>query len=226
MEKIDKGIGWLERIMTMIEKYSIFQFFKGFFIILLTCLLVWFVTNPTYIFERYEEWQRQAHSEKLEMRMKNNGKLQLMAEKLLYKVGADRVLILELHNGLSSNSGIPFAKCSATYEAINKGITPIANQYQDVNLSLIPFATELFSNGYWCGDVRGLEEIDKGLTYKMLSNGTEHFAGCVIRGVEKPIAFVFVSFKDIPEHNCDNVKATIKNSTLELALLLELKKNR
>ena len=55
MEKIDKGIGWLERIMTLIEKYSIFQFLKGFFIILLTCLLVWFVTNPTYIFEKYDE---------------------------------------------------------------------------------------------------------------------------------------------------------------------------
>lgn len=226
MEKIDKGIVWLERIMTMIEKYSIFQFFKGFFIILFTCILVWFVTNPTYIFERYEEWQRQAHSEKLEMRMKNNGKLQLMAEKLLYKIGADRVMILELHNGLSSNSGFPFAKCSATYEALNKGITPIANQYQDVNLSLVPFASELFSHTYWCGNVKDLESIDRGLTYKMLSNGTEHFAGCVIKGVDKPLAFIFVSFNEIPEHQCNDVKNIIKSSTLELALLLELKKDQ
>ena len=226
MEKIDKGIVWLERIMTMIEKYSIFQFFKGFFIILLTCLLVWFVTNPTYIFEKYEEWQRQAHSEKLEMRMKNNGKLQLLAEKLLYKIGADRVMILELHNGLSSNSGFPFAKCSATYEALNKGITPIANQYQDVNLSLVPFASELFNHTYWCGNVKDLESIDRGLTYKMLSNGTEHFAGCVIKGVDKPLAFIFVSFGSIHEHNCSDVKNIIKSSTLELALLLELKKDQ
>lgn len=226
MEKIDKGIGWLERIMTLIEKYSIFQFLKGFFIILLTCLLVWFVTNPTYIFEKYDEWRSHSHNEKMEIRLKNNGKLQLMAEKLLYKIGADRVMILELHNGLSSNSGFPFAKCSATYEALNKGITPIANQYQDVNLSLVPFASELFSNTYWCGNVKDLEQIDRGLTYKMLSNGTEHFAGCVIKGVDKPLAFIFVSFGSISEHQCNDVKNIIKSSTLELALLLELKKDR
>ena len=212
--------------MTLIEKYSIFQFLKGFFIILLTCLLVWFVTNPTYLFEKYDEWRNNSHSQKLELRLKNNGKLQLMAEKLLYKIGADRVMILELHNGLSSNSGFPFAKCSATYEALNKGITPIANQYQDVNLSLVPFASELFSHTYWCGNVKDLESIDRGLTYKMLSNGTEHFAGCVIKGVDKPLAFIFVSFGSIHEHNCSDVKNIIKSSTLELALLLELKKDQ
>lgn len=225
MEKTGTGINWLERIMTLVEKYSLRQFLKGFLIILLTAAVMWFITNPTFIFEKYKEWETKTHTEKLEKRMINNEKLHISTEKLLYKVNADRVMILELHNGLSSNAGLPFAKCSATYEAINDGIIPIADQYQDINLSLMPFATELFNYGYWCGDVKELMEIDKSLCYKMLGNNTSHFAGCVIQGVDKPIALLFVSFKEVNgEHSCNDIKEAINNTTLELALLLELNK--
>jgi hypothetical protein len=224
MEKTEKGIGFLEKIMVLVDKYSIFQFIKGFFVLLITSMIIWFISNPTYIFEKYTEYSSKIHSERLETRMKNNERLHILSEKLLYKINADRVLILELHNGLSSNSGLPFAKCSATYEALNDGVQPISDQYQDVNLSLIPFATELFNKGYWCGDTEKLEMIDRGLTYKMLSNGTEHFAACVIEGIDKPLAFIFVSFKSKPDHDCRIVQENIHATALELALLLELNK--
>lgn len=161
MEDIDKGIGWLDKALTVVERYKMITVFKGIFIILLIAGTIGFIKNPTWIFEKYQEWEDKQHSEKLEHRLANNEKMHILAEKLLYKVNADRVMILELHNGLSSNSGLPFAKCSATYEAINDGVHPVADQYQDVNLSLMPFATELFDNGYWCGNTKELKGIDK-----------------------------------------------------------------
>ena len=224
IDKTEKGIGWLERLMGLVDKYSLFKFLKAFMIILLTALVIGFISNPTYIFEAYDRYKDEAHAEKLELRMRNNEKLHILCEKLMYKVGADRVVVLELHNGLSSNAGIPFAKCSATYEALNNGIYPIASQYQDVNLSLMPFANYLFENGYFCGDVEMLNDIDRGLYHKMASNGTQHFAGCLIEGVDKPLAFLFVSFKELPtdEHDCIEVRENVRHIALELALLLEL----
>jgi hypothetical protein len=225
MEKIDKGIGWLERILDLIKKYSISEFLKAFLIILLTALVIGFIAKPTYIFEKYDEWQTKQHSLKMEKRLINNEKVHILAERLLYKVNADRVLILELHNGVSSNSGLPFAKASATYEAINEGIIPVADQYQDINLSLMPFATKLIEQDYWCGNTEDLMKIDKALCYRMLGNDTSHFAGCVIRGVDKPLAFVFVKFKSVEDnHSCEDVKNIINHNALQLALLLELNK--
>lgn len=225
LENTDKGLTLVERVLGLVKKYSIFDFIKSFFLILIIAGLVGFISHPTYIFEKYQEWQEKEHAERIEKRMKNNEKLHIMSEKLLYKVGAKRVMILELHNGLENNAGMPFSKCSATYEALNENVKPIADQYQNTNLSLMPFASYLFEKGYWCGDVDDLKDIDRGLYFKMKSNETEHIAACVVEGVEKPLAFIFVSFDAIDEkHQCTEVRENIRHIALESALLLELGK--
>lgn len=225
IDKTDKGIGFLERILEMVKKYSFFDFIKGFILILLTALVIGFISNPTYIFEKYQEWGDKKHQELLEKRLKNNEKLHLKAEQLLYRIDADRVLILELHNGLENSAGMPFSKCSATYEAINEGVKPVAEQYQNINLSLMPFATYLLEHGYWCGNVEDIKDIDRGLYYKMLSNETTHFAACVVEGIDNALAFMFVSFKATDDnHKCEEVRENVRHVALEIALLLELNK--
>lgn len=226
IEDTTTALGWFERVLDMADKYRITTVLKSVFIILLIAGTVGFIKNPCWIFERYQEWQDKQHIEKLAHRLEHNEKLHIMTEKLMYKVNADRVLLLELHNGNTGLGGFPFAKCSATYEALNDGIVPVAHQYQDLNLSLMPFASKLFDEGYWCGDTQDLKEIDKALCYRMLGNDTSHFAGIVIQGVDKPIAFLFVKFRDIgDEHNCDEIKRIIQENAFQIALLLELNKH-
>lgn len=223
---VEKGLKWLNDALAIVDKYRLVTIFKAFFVMFLIVLFIGFLKNPTWIFERYDTWKDKEHTAALEQRLVNNEKLHIASEKLLYKVGADRVMVLELHNGLENSNGLPFSKCSATYEAIEQNIQPIADQYQNVNLSLMPFVNEIFECGYWCGDVDELKEIDKGLYYKMKSNGTEHFAACLIEGVDKPLAFLFVSFiKPVNEiHDCNFVRENIRHIALEQALLLELNK--
>lgn len=226
IEDTTTALGWFERVLDIANKYRIQTVLKSVFIILLIAGTVGFIKNPTWIFEKYQDWQDKQHIEKLAHRLEHNEKLHIMTEKLMYKVNADRVLLLELHNGNTGLGGFPFAKCSATYEALNDGIVPVAHQYQDLNLSLMPFASKLFDEGYWCGDTQDLKEIDKALCYRMLGNDTSHFAGIVIQGVDKPIAFLFVKFKDVgDEHNCDEIKRIIQENAFQIALLLELNKH-
>lgn len=223
LENTEKGLGFLDKALGMVERYKMITVFKAIFIILLISATIAFVNHPTWIFEQYQKWQEKEHTEKLAHRLEHNEKLHILTEKLLYKVNADRVLLLELHNGNTGLGGFPFAKCSATYEALQDGVVPVAHQYQELNLSLMPFATELFNNGYWCGDTQDLKEIDKALCYRMLGNDTSHFAGVVIQGIDKPLAFLLVKFKDIGEgHNCQDVQQIIVDSAFQIALLLEL----
>lgn len=224
LDNIEKGLGWLDKILSTIEKYRIKTILKGVLVILIIAATVGFISHPTWVFEQYEAWKDKEHTERLNIRMRNNEKLHILAEKLMYKVDADRVMILELHNGLENAVGLPFSKCTATYEALNTDVYPIANQYQSVNLSLMPFANYLFHNGYWSGDVDDLEKIDRGLFHKIKSNSTEHIACCLVEGVDEPLAFIFVSFGESPNHDCDDVRQNLRHVALETALLLELNK--
>ena len=217
------ALGWLEKILGVAEKYKLRTIFKTVFIILIMAATVGFIKNPTWVFQKYDEWKERQHQEQMDLRAVNNDKIQHLIEKSLYKIEADRIMILELHNGNESIGGLPFNKCSATFEYMDNGLYPCAELYQNQQLSLIPFASHLFSKGYFCGDLKDLEAIDRGLYHKMASNGTEHFAACVIEGIDKPLAFLIVSFKTKTEaHNCDLVREQIRHISLEIAVLLEL----
>jgi hypothetical protein len=55
-QKVDKGLGWLDKALNIVEKYKFRTIFKGIIIILIVAATVGFVSNPTYIFEKYKEW--------------------------------------------------------------------------------------------------------------------------------------------------------------------------
>ena len=217
-------IGWLEKFLKLLKEYGPFKILASVFMIAFVSIFLYFAFNPTKIFEIYDEWEKIKHDDLMELRMEMAPKIQSTIDKLTYKVGASRTIVLEMHNGNTGNGGLPFTKCTATYEGLNLGVVPVAEQYQDINLSLIPFATFLFNKGYWCGDVEELLEIDKALYYKIKSNGTEHFAACVIEGVDKAIAFMFVSFDTLPNntHDCDYIREFIRHVAMELAVYMEV----
>ena len=217
-------ITWLEKGLKLIKDYGIGRIVIGTLLIALLSVFFWFIFNPTKAFEVYDEWKDRRHDILMELRMENAPKIQGSIEKLTYKLDATRTIVLELHNGNESVGGIPFTKCSATYEALNIGQPPVASYYQSQNLSLIPFVTTLFKQGYWCGNIDDLAHIDKGLAFKMKSNGTEHFVACVIEGIDKPLAIMIVSFDKIPDegHNCSENRKNIRHIAMELAVYLEV----
>ena len=218
-------LSWLEKILNLIKNYGVGKIITGALLIAFLSVVFWFIFNPTRAFEVYDEWKSRQHTALMDIRMENAPKIQSIIDKLTYKVGASRTLILELHNGNESIGGIPFTKCSATYESLNIGAAPVSQHYQAQNLSLIPFATFLFEKGYWCGNIEELAEIDKALAFKMQSNKTEHFAACIIEGVDRPLAILFVSFDTINDrHNCGEVRENIRHIAIELSVMFELER--
>lgn len=216
-------LGWLEKGLKLVKEYGIGRIITSALLIAFLSVVFWFIFNPTQAFEVYDGWKKRQHDALMELRMDNAPKVQSAIDKLTYKVGASRCVILELHNGSESAAGIPFKKCSATYESLNVGAAPIASYYQDQNLSLIPFANHIFKTGYWCGSIEELAEIDKSLCFKMKSNNTEHFAACVIEGIDKPLAFMIVSFDEIDDHhNCEEIRNNIRHIAMELSVIFEV----
>jgi hypothetical protein len=217
-------IGWLERGLKLIKEYGIGRIVIGAILLAVLSIFFWFVFNPSSAFEVYDEWKKRQHDTLMELRLENAPKIQRAIENLTYKVDASRTVILELHNGTENINGIPYTKCSATYEALNIGARPVASYYQSQNLSLMPFVTHLFEKGYWCGNIEELAEIDKALAFKMETNGTEHFTACVIEGIDKPLAIMIVSFDKKPNehHDCDANRDNIRHIAMELSVIFEV----
>lgn len=224
VDNTDSVLDWIEKFMKLLKEYGPLKILFGMFMIAFISIFFYFVFNPGKVFEFYEEWAKIRHDSLLELRMDNAPKIQSRLDKLVMMTHASRAMILELHNGDTGNGGLPFSKCTATYEALNLNTYPIADQYQKVNLSLIPFATYLFERGYWCGDTEELQGIDKALYYKMKSNGTEHFAACIIEGIDKPLAFMIISFDTLPNetHDCNTVREAIRHIAMETAVFMEV----
>jgi hypothetical protein len=227
IDNTDSALGWLERILVLLKEYGPWKIIGATCLITVVSAFLYFTLNFTKVFEIYDAWKEREHKEKMELRMEMAPKIQSLTDKLTYSVGASRTIVLELHNGNTGNGGLPFTKCTATYESLNIGKYPVAQQYQDVNMSLMPFASKLFNCGYWCGDTEELQDIDRALYYKMKSNGTEHFSACVVEGLDsKAIAFVIVSFDKeataIAGHDCSATRECIRHIAMELAVVLEV----
>ena len=217
-------LSFLEKGLKLVKEYGVTRILTVSLLIAVLSTFFYFVFNPEKAFEIYSAWEKQRHDDLIELRIENAPKIQSQLDKLTYKVNASRVMILEMHNGSEGNGGLPFTKCTATYEALNIGEHPISQFYQLQNMSLIPFTTYLFEHGYWCGNTDEIMDIDRGLCYKMKSNNTEHFAACVIEGIDKPLAFLIVSFKTKPDetHNCDYIRENIRHVAMEVAVYLEV----
>lgn len=227
IDNTDNVLGWLEKMLFLLKNYGPWKIIGATILILIVSAFLYFMLNFTKVFEIYDAWKERQHDAKMELRMEMAPKIQSLTDKLTYSIDASRTVVLELHNGNTGNGGLPFTKCTATYESLNIGIRPIAQDYQDINITLIPFANKLFNEGYWVGNTDELLAIDKTLYYKMKSNGTEHFAACTIEGVDnKPIAFLIVSFEhkdcEIERHDCKNIRNSIRHVSMELAVFLEV----
>lgn len=226
IDNTDKVLGFLGKALELVKKYGITKILTTSLLIAVISIFFYFVFKPDAAFELYDRWKAIKHSELMDLRMQNGPKIQTLIDKLTFKVDASRTLILELHNGSDGVGGLPFTKCSATYESININRTPVASEYQNQNMSLIPFANFIFEKGYWCGDTDELQTIDRALFYKMKSNETEHFSACLIEGLEKPIAILIIAFDKTPNetHNCNDIRENMRHIAMEIAVFLEVER--
>lgn len=221
IDKVEKGVGWIERLMGLVDKYSIWKFLKAFIIILLTALIIGFISNPFYLFEKYDDYKAKVHTDKMELMKINNNLIQTELELLLEKTGADRCLLLAYHNTKESLAGVPFIYLTATHEVLNYDIAPVADGYAAVKTTLYPFLTYLNREEYWCGDIEDLREIDKSLAYRLEGNDVTHLAMINIEG-ETPLGVLVLTYttEDLQNHNCTNVEHFVRRSSTKIGVLM------
>ena len=221
IEVVDKGLGVFERLVNFFKKYSVWEILKTLILSVLIGYTIYLSLNPEIVFNAYEKWRKDEHTEAIENSMKNSVLIQNELETLRERVGASRVLLLSYHNTTSSLVGVPYIFLTAEAESIASDIHPVAEGYERVKTSLYPFINYLNKKTYFCGDIEELRNIDKSLAYRMEGNDVQHFAAMNIEG-EQPLGVLFITYtSDVDKkHNCSDVKDMILRSAGRLAIYL------
>jgi hypothetical protein len=138
---------------------------------------------------RNELKQIEAHDKAVEKRYANSPKIEQILNEVLYKYGADRVCVIEMHNGTKNVAGLPFIYGEMTYEVCRDGILPVDADYTQFNLSRLSFPTFMFEHNAFCGGMADLSKIDEKFAERLLVNNSTYLCGYTLHGSDNIIGY-------------------------------------
>ena len=133
--------------------------------------------------------QTDAHDRAVEKRYVNSPKIDQILNEVLYKYGADRVCVVEMHNGTKNVAGLPFIYGEMTYEVCRDGILPVDADYTQFNLSRLSFPTFMFEHNAYCGGMSDLGRIDDKFAERLLVNNSTFLCGYTLHGADNVIGY-------------------------------------
>lgn len=194
-QNVEKGIGWLQKLLELQQKYGFFSILKGLFIILVTGYVIFFALNPKYLLDRFETIQLEKHDKEAAKRFKVDGETRVTVSKLLSLVDADRAWFIDIHNGKKNlSTGLGYLYGDMLVEECMDGIEPVEHEWQDVYLPKYPLVSKVYDDGYFWGSVDSIKSIDKSLYFKLKSNDVNEIAMMFLFNGETPLGILGISF--------------------------------
>ena len=182
--------------------------------------------NPGIVLEKIEQYTERVAENKREWREKNDPIIRADMRNMMYHLDANRVSVMEFHNGKSNPGGLGFYYVDMTYEVCKDDCLSIANQYVNVNLSLLNISTILYRDGYWYGTTDELRKTDPMLANMIERNGTKWIALLLLEGSSE-LGILEVSFDCAPDpETLPVIGRDIRKLGAQIASKLDYRANR
>lgn len=207
---INSGLSWLEKIIQLYKAYGVFGILKGLFILIMLSLTLRLCYNPNFIFEQYVDYMTQRHNKELYERSEYDQKVKNLLPIYLYKYGADRVWIVQYHNGV-----MDWQHGTMRFELCSDSVKSIKNQYNNFNLTWVNLPYYLKEHDIFIGSLEELNNIDPTLCTQFKKNNISYIACTVIRDNSNyPIGVFGLTWTSIPP-NIDSLKDKIHHYLIE-----------
>lgn len=194
-ENIDAGLTWLQKMIRLKEKHGTVTIITCLLLLLFASYVVFFGLNPRYLLDRMEATRIEQHDEAVLRRLQADAEIRYEVSELLHEVNADRVWVIELHNGSKNlSSGLPFIYGKMMPEEVADGIPHVDDEYQDFELAKYPFVSNILQRGYYYGSVESIFEADRRIYYQFKKNDVNEIALMALRCGKKPLGILGISF--------------------------------
>ena len=223
-------LGFLEKVIKIINKYGIFKVFQALCVIGIFVYLMYNAHNVGQAvqnivrteIENHNEKVEQEHNDALIVRQKIKPKIDSILTDALTRMNADRVFVMEMHNGNNNTSGLPFLYGEMTYEQVRNGVSHIDDDYLNLNLSRFTFPLYLEREHLWQGTTEDLSKIDDKLSKRLLSNDVSYLAITQIHGFSNIIGYFGVSYcNDKSPIDKKQIIAQLTITTQQLLVILD-----
>lgn len=202
IEQVNTTLSWVEKTFGFIKK-------MGFQNLLITLMMIFVVSvvgqlvfNPEGLIKKYERIVSEQHTESVIKRMNNEPAIRENLIKLKAELNADRVYVLETHNGGANLAGLPFLYVDLTYAEPKSAYQWMESEYKNVRLSRYPWATELYQKNFYSENIDYLEQLDPELYYRLKNENVEYMAAIMMYGSYNPsgvLGVVYTSKDSIPK---------------------------
>ena len=175
-KEITVGIGWVDTILNIMKKYSILEIIKAMLLLMLLSMTIRICIDPSFVFEAWKEWQERHHETELVERSNKDEKIKDYLNLWLHKYHADRVFIIQYHNGTKDwqHGTMRFEKCA-------NNIVSMKKDYVNFNLTWLDLPFYLKEHDSFIGNMNELKVLDQTLYNQLIPYDVDHLACIIIR---------------------------------------------
>ena len=215
VERVETSLKWIDKALALLNKYSAKKVLQAILVVFLVIFLGIFAFKPESIFQSYEDFREQTHSERMDKRTDVTPQIQEELDKFRKQYDISWAAVWEFHNNTNNLDGLPFIFVSLNYESRNPALIPIAEQFDDVRVSLYPLVTYLRQNDMWYGSVDDLLEVDNTAYYRAKALGIKYigFRLMDIDGTPNAaLTFAFADGAEVPENMNSFIQSWVTTS--------------
>ena len=172
--------------------------------------------------KRNDEASKKHHAELVQKRFEVSPLISNELKRLLIALDADRAAILEMHNGTNNSSGLPFIYGDMAYEEISPNVGYASDEFKNFNLAKLPFVSLHYNEKTWIGSVNEVANDDPYFAAKLRVVEVNFGAFVVLEGINGPVGFLTLFFKDEKKHPTKaRIIAELNHSSQILSTLLD-----
>lgn len=218
----EKTIGWLERMVNVINTHGMAKVIQAFIVIMLTIfsIMLYNAVDNINLVEEFLINKDRQHEIGTEVRIDVSGKVNRTLTKILFESGADRVAVLEMHNGKENATNLPFLFCDMTYEEVSHNTTYVSEGYVDMNMGKFNFPQYIAEHKYFIGNIDEMAAIDRRFALRMDLNDTKYIAMILIRS-SVDIGFLLITYTKEPEISKDELLPLMTYYVQEIGTYLD-----
>ena len=213
-------IGWLERILKLQKDYGVGKILSSIMLLFITIIVGLFAFNPKLIVSEIQRIQASQHQIAVEKRIKSDPQIREALLELRVALNADRVFIVEAHNGGSNLTSLPFLYVDMTYESVRSGMPFLEDEYKNVRLQRYGFCTFLYNSNYWSGDIEQLQEVDPVFYYRIKGDGVNHFTIMALYGESTVIGALGIEYCESEPLDNESISRAVQKYGNKFAILL------
>ena len=223
---VDSILKWIGNAADLVANHGAWKILSSTLVLCMCIMMITITLNPGIVLEKIEQYTERVAENKREWREKNDPIIRADMRNMMYHLDANRVSVMEFHNGKSNPGGLGFYYVDMTYEVCKDDCLSIANQYVNVNLSLLNISTILYRDGYWYGTTDELRKTDPMLANMIERNGTKWIALLLLEGSSE-LGILEVSFDCAPDsETLPIIGRDIRKLGAQIASKLDYRANR